>query len=800
MLSAAQEELQKVFIAFLLALVATIYFLRNWGWDILKAIMEARMDELTAAQTDVIVRTPFDVILLQIKIGLGVGILVIIPLLLYYGREPLRRRGWFPKAPIARWKVWALGAMSASLFVGGVAYAYYVFFPVAFDFLTVYTLQIGFNPNYDIVKWTHFILLLTVSFGLAAQLPLAMSALSYSGIVPYETFRDNWRYAVMGIFVFGALFSPPDPFTQLMWAAPLIVLYGFSLYLSKFFTAAKRSGTTHIILKLRANWVKIAGWFTLSTLAVFAFLTAAVEPLNAALTAQGVSYQLVVNEIGLPLDGLAMPAALALLWGLLFTIPVLVYYSWPELEPLERRPDPADIDLDELDAAGVNAAPNATFVALGENEVVDYARNALEEGNDEKAQTILDRFDEAKEAAEEAKKGEVATAPTAGQPESSKDAGDVAKETTAEVVDAFTEGETTEEDIGGYYYDLAFILESLTSRSFRVAAVFMGTLGLTFFALYQGGFKMIRDDFFGRLPAQVVEEEISVVALHPVEAILFEIKMSLIAAALVTIPAILYYSWPAIERRFRGIIHEYDTPAPGDAIKSRWNRVLAFYVLVASLVFVAATNDVAPFSILYPETTATLFGYTFSGEQALYMNVAAMGLLGAIPAAGYYAWPSLHERWMIESSRGVFLMWAGTLVGGVAIGSALGYSYIAPFIIAFLVNDALQAGMVISYTINDFFWLVFATTAGIGLLADIPLTMWLFHRYGIVTYETMRKRWRGVVFIVFVAAAFFTNHSIITMIIFGLPINFMYGVGLLGLWAWSFPSRVRQGREAEVAD
>ncbi len=796
MLSAAQQELQKVFIVFVLGLVGTIFFLRRWGWEILKGVMEARMDALTAEQARIIVRTPFDVILLQIKLGLAVGILLAIPLLLYYGRGPLRRRGILPEGPDERWKTWLLGILGAALFAGGIAYAYYIFFPIAFNFLTVYTLQIGFNPSYDIVKWTHFIILLTFSFGLAAELPLAMSALSYGGIVPYEYFRDKWRYAIMGIFLFGALFSPPDPFTQLMWAAPLIVLYGFSLYLSKFFTAARRSGSAHIRAKLWANRRRIVGPFVAVT-AVSFLIAASVDRINALLADQGVSYGLALEGLGLPFEGTALAAAVALLWGLALTLPLVVYYSMPELEPRERRPGPAGIDLRELDAEGVEAAPVEAFLELEEEEAVNLAGDALDEGDDAKAQAILDRFDDAKEAEQAAEEADLAS-DVAGE---SRDAGDVAKETTADVVDAFTEEETTEEDIGGYYYDFAFILDSLTSRSFRVAGIFMASMILTFFALYQGGFKLIRDDFFSRLPQQVLEEEVSIVALHPVEAILFEIKMSLIAAVLVTLPALLYYAWPAIERRFRGITHSYETPSPGAAVAARWNRVAAFFVLAAALVYTGATGGVEPLTALDPGESVTLFGYALTAQQALYVNAAGAGLLGAVPAAVYYAWPSLRERWMVESSRGAFLVWAVTLVGGVVVGSVLGYLYIAPGIISYLVVDAVDAGMRISYTINDFFWLVFATTAGIGLMADIPLSMWLFHRTGIVSYRTMRERWRGVIFVVFVAAAFFTNHSIITMVVFGIPISLMYGVGLAGLWVGTFPSRMRRTtEEPEAAD
>ena len=177
---------------------------------------------------------------------------------------------------------------------------------------------------------------------------------------------------------------------------------------------------------------------------------------------------------------------------------------------------------------------------------------------------------------------------------------------------------------------------------------------------------------------------------------------------------------------------------------------------------------------------------------------ATGGLVLAAPVAGYYARPSLRERWVGESKRGAFVLWFGTLVGGVSVGILVGYLYIAPGIISYLVYDAREAGMVINYTINNFFWLVFFTTAGIGLLAEVPMTMWLFHYTGIVSYRTMHQAWRAVVMVVFIAAAVFTDHSVVTMFLFGIPITLMYWTGLAGLWASTLPGRLldRSGAEA----
>ncbi len=117
-----------------------------------------------------------------------IGILTL-PLLIYFVRDGLRQRGWWPAEHIPTWKGSLFVTISLGLFFGGVAYAYELFFPLMFNFLAGDAFKAGFTPQYSIVKWFQFVFLLAVSFGLAAQLPLVMTVLSYTEIVPYETFR-----------------------------------------------------------------------------------------------------------------------------------------------------------------------------------------------------------------------------------------------------------------------------------------------------------------------------------------------------------------------------------------------------------------------------------------------------------------------------------------------------------------------------------------------------------------------------------------------------------------------------------
>jgi sec-independent protein translocase protein TatC len=726
MLKSAQQDLQKVFIVAVLGLMGTIWLLRKYVWDILKTDLFARLAEKhpeAFAETEVVAITPFDVILLQVKIGLVVALLLAIPMFIWYSRDALRRRGYWPGERVARWKVAAIVLMSLVLGAGGVAYAYTLFFPIMFDFLATNAWQVGFKPTYSIVKWAQFVFLLTLSFGLAAQLPLVMSALSYSGIVPYETFRDKWRYAVVGIFVFGALFSPPDPFTQIMWAVPLVLLYAFSLQMARLVTIAKRSSDQVAVPEVaRARWNVIAGAAFVVGVAVYLFYTrGGLAALNSAVTslppwARTGPFRHVGAVMGLS-DQVAA-AIVAVIVGAFAAGVALFYVLAQALSEADREAHgpapastggPAEIDLDTLDAAGVRAAPPEVFAEMSEDEALSKASAAMEADEPDKAQAILDRFDEAeaeREAAADADAdadgadAEDAAAAGAAGAAAGGDGGDdeggagqTAQQTAAGMLSAFTEEEKTEDDIGGYYYDIAFILDSLTSKAFRLVAVFMAVLAVSFGWLYQGGIRRVKDTFFARMPG-ALQQEVEIVTLHPVEALIFMIKFSTLLAIVATLPLLLYYAWPALK-----------------------------------------------------------------------------------------------ERGLVRGDPRVMLVWGFTLLAGIVGGSLLGFFYIAPGIISWLATDAVNANMIIAYRINNFGWLVIYTTVGVGLLAEIPVSMLLFHFGGIASFQRMRDYWRHVMVGIFAFSGLFSPRGVFTMLLIALPAAFAYALGLALLWVLTLGGR-----------
>ncbi|WP_423995971.1 twin-arginine translocase subunit TatC [Halorubrum trapanicum] len=562
-LRSIQKDLQKVFVVFLIGFLATFWALRTYIWDRLREVTESNMSAAVAEEADIIATTPFEVILLQAKIGLVVGAIVAVPPLIYVTRDELRARGMWPQSPIARWKLALLGLLAAGLFSAGVAYGVLAFFPLMFGFLAEFGLEADIQPTYGIVMWTEFIVFLSLSFGLAGQMPMVITGLSYAEIVPYETFRDKWRYAVVAIFVFGAVFSPPDPFTQLLWAFPLVALYGFSLYLAKLVVTAKRSSDRIDVLgAVRNHWNVVGGVTVLGGALVYGFYEYGGRTgLNDLLRLAGSTRRFLAPGEGLGLDPTTALGIYAAVWALAFAAVGTLWAVYTDLDTTSagaQYGDPTAIDVSELDAAGVRAAPDDAFAEMGEEESLALAQAAIDDDDPEKAQAILDRFDEVNEGSDG--DGDVdGDASDAGIAGGDGDAGEdglvgsVQNRTSragstflAELTDG--EEEAAEDDIGGYYKDLKFIFDSLRTRSFRIVAVFGIVMAAAFTWLYLGGLGTVRSDLERRVPAEI-EGGIEIITLHPVEALIFMVKFSVMLGIFAAFPVALYYAWPALRER-----------------------------------------------------------------------------------------------------------------------------------------------------------------------------------------------------------------------------------------------------------
>jgi len=113
---------------------------------------------------------------------------------------------------------------SVLLFYAGVAFAYFVVFPLVFAFFTS-AAPAGIAVMTDINRYLDFILTLFFAFGLAFEIPVATVLLIWTGIVTPDALAHKRPYVLVGCFVVGMLLTPPDVFSQTLLAVPMWLLF-----------------------------------------------------------------------------------------------------------------------------------------------------------------------------------------------------------------------------------------------------------------------------------------------------------------------------------------------------------------------------------------------------------------------------------------------------------------------------------------------------------------------------------------------------------------------------------------------
>ena len=117
---------------------------------------------------------------------------------------------------------------SVALFYAGAAFAYYVVFPLLFEFFTQ-TGPENVAVMTDINQYLNFVLKLFFAFGVAFEIPIATFLLILSGATTVESLSKKRPYIVLGSFVVGMLLTPPDVISQSLLAIPMYLLYEVGL-------------------------------------------------------------------------------------------------------------------------------------------------------------------------------------------------------------------------------------------------------------------------------------------------------------------------------------------------------------------------------------------------------------------------------------------------------------------------------------------------------------------------------------------------------------------------------------------
>lgn len=163
------------------------------------------------------VTTPFFV---PMKVAMLAAIVLSLPHTLY------QAWGFIAPGLYAHEKRFVLPLVVAStlLFLAGMAFAYFLVFPVIFGFI-VGTAPAGVAVMTDIGNYLDFVITLFLAFGIAFEVPVVVVVLVRFGFVSVKLLQEIRSYVIVGAFIIGAIFTPPDVVSQIMLAVPLWLLY-----------------------------------------------------------------------------------------------------------------------------------------------------------------------------------------------------------------------------------------------------------------------------------------------------------------------------------------------------------------------------------------------------------------------------------------------------------------------------------------------------------------------------------------------------------------------------------------------
>ncbi|ALL63893.1 MULTISPECIES: twin-arginine translocase subunit TatC [Paraburkholderia] len=155
--------------------------------------------------------------------------------------------------PIVLYQIWAFVApglyqhekklvgplvgSSYTLFLCGMAFAYFVVFPTIFRVMAHYNAPLGAEMTTDIDNYLSFVLTMFLAFGVTFEVPIVVVLLVRMNVLTIKKLKEIRPYVIVGAFVISAVVTPPDVFSQLILAIPLIVLYEAGIIAARLFVS-----------------------------------------------------------------------------------------------------------------------------------------------------------------------------------------------------------------------------------------------------------------------------------------------------------------------------------------------------------------------------------------------------------------------------------------------------------------------------------------------------------------------------------------------------------------------------------
>jgi sec-independent protein translocase protein TatC len=229
-----RNRLLKASAAVLVVFVCLVPFAEEIFTQIATPLMEQMPEGSTMIATQV--ASPF---LTPFKTTLFVALFVAIPVVM--------QQAWAFVAPglYKKEKRFAIPLVVSSvlLFYMGVAFAYFVVFPLMFAFFNAVAPQ-GVTVMTDISNYLDFILVIFLAFGIAFEVPIATVMLVWSGLVTPQQLAEKRPYIFLGAFVMGMLLTPPDIISQTLLAVPVYLLFETGIIMARVMVSKKADTET----------------------------------------------------------------------------------------------------------------------------------------------------------------------------------------------------------------------------------------------------------------------------------------------------------------------------------------------------------------------------------------------------------------------------------------------------------------------------------------------------------------------------------------------------------------------------
>lgn len=226
---ALKSSLTRSVIAVLITSTICLY----WSADIFTFITSPLRENFTTF--DIIGTGPAEAFIIKLQLSIIAGLLTSSPFCFY--------QLWRFISPglYAKEKKLAIPfvLISSILFLGGVSFCFKMMFPYAFQYFYSEYEALGIHPSIKVDEYLNFTIRMLLVFGIVFETPVVCYFLARFGLVNAPMLIKNGRYAVVAIFIIAAILTPPDVVSQLLLAAPLLVIYALCIGICYFVNPKK---------------------------------------------------------------------------------------------------------------------------------------------------------------------------------------------------------------------------------------------------------------------------------------------------------------------------------------------------------------------------------------------------------------------------------------------------------------------------------------------------------------------------------------------------------------------------------